>query len=61
MKRKDLLRHLEAHGCVFFREGKKHTLYKNPATGAMSAIPRHRVIKRILAHKICDDLGVPHP
>ena len=31
MKRRDLLKHLEAHGCVFVREGHGHTIYENPA------------------------------
>jgi predicted RNA binding protein YcfA (HicA-like mRNA interferase family) len=61
MKRADLIRHLESHGCTFFREGAKHSIYRNVATGAMSAVPRHREIKNILARKICDDLGVPRP
>jgi len=61
MKRADLIRHLEAHGCLFIREGAKHTIYKNPTNGLSSTIPRHRVLKKFLAHKICDDLGVPRP
>ncbi|HLG16779.1 MAG TPA: type II toxin-antitoxin system HicA family toxin [Blastocatellia bacterium] len=61
MNRTDLIRHLEAHGCLFFREGAKHTLYKNPANGAFSSLPRHRTIKKHLARKICDDLGIPRP
>jgi hypothetical protein len=43
------------------REGRKHTVYKNPANGLFSAVPRHRVIKKFLAYKICDDLGVLRP
>ena len=31
MKRKDLIRHLEAHGCEFLREGGNHTVYVNRA------------------------------
>jgi len=27
MKRKDLIRHLEAHGCELLREGGSHTIY----------------------------------
>ena len=61
MKRTDLIRHLEAHGCVFVREGSKHTIYSNPATGAYSTVPRHREIKKHLARKICEDLGIPAP
>jgi hypothetical protein len=29
MKRRDLLRHLEKHGCEFLREGGNHTIYVN--------------------------------
>jgi mRNA interferase HicA len=61
MKRRDLIRHIEGHGCVFVPEGGNHTLYKNPANGAFSAVPRHREVKENLARKICDDLGVPRP
>jgi len=61
MKRKELIRHIESHGCVFIREGGRHTIYQNPANGAFSSVPRHREIKENLARKICDDLGVPRP
>ncbi|MGB8507115.1 MAG: type II toxin-antitoxin system HicA family toxin [Pyrinomonadaceae bacterium] len=61
MNRSDLIRHLERHGCLFVREGGRHTIYKNPSNGAMSSVPRHREVKNILARKICDDLGVPRP
>jgi len=36
MKRADLIRHIESHGCVFVREGAKHTVYRNPANGQMN-------------------------
>ncbi|MEA2205409.1 MAG: mRNA interferase HicA [Blastocatellia bacterium] len=39
MKRIDLIRHLEAHGCEFFREGGSHTVYVNRAKGTSSTIP----------------------
>jgi mRNA interferase HicA len=61
MKRTDLIRHLESHGCVFVREGGKHTVYKNPANAAYSTMPRHNVLKKYLAHRICKDLGIPFP
>jgi len=61
MNRTDLIRHLEAHGCLFVREGGSHTIYRHPANGASSAVPRHRTIKKLLARKICDDLGIPRP
>src|SRR5882672_6115019 len=57
MKRADLIRDLESHGCLYVREGGSHTVYRNPANGQASTIPRHREIKKHLARKICDDLG----
>jgi mRNA interferase HicA len=59
MKRAQLIRHLERHGCFFAREGAKHTVYTNPANGRSTTVPRHKEIKRILVLKICDDLGIP--
>ncbi|MFH1138350.1 MAG: type II toxin-antitoxin system HicA family toxin [Pseudomonadota bacterium] len=61
MKRRDLLRHLEAHGCALFREGGKHSVYINRNARLSSAIPRHREINELLARKICKDLQVPEP
>ena len=61
MKRADLIRHLRAHGCTFVREGRKHTVFRNPSEGVVSTIPRHREIKEPLARKICDDLRIQRP
>jgi mRNA interferase HicA len=61
MKRVDLIRHLEAHGCEFLREGGRHTIYVNRANQTSSAIPRHREINDLLARKICRDLRLPEP
>jgi len=61
MKRLDLLRHLDAHGCKLLREGGSHTVYFNPAARKASTIPRHREINEMLARKICKDLEVPLP
>jgi predicted RNA binding protein YcfA (HicA-like mRNA interferase family) len=61
MKRRALLKHLRKHGCEFFREGKKHSIYWNPATRRTSAVPRHTEILDVLAMKICKDLGIPRP
>lgn len=59
MKRSSLLRHLRKHGCVLKREGASHSLWTNPATGAVEAIPRHTEIPNNLALKICRGLSVP--
>jgi predicted RNA binding protein YcfA (HicA-like mRNA interferase family) len=61
MKRQDLIRHVESHGCRLLREGGKHGVYYNPANNQTSAVPRHREINDFLARKICRDLGVPEP
>ena len=61
MKRLDLVRHLESHGCELLRELAKHTVYFNPSNEQTSAMPRHREINDFLARKICRDLGIPQP
>ena len=59
MKRIDLIRHLESHGCRLLREGGSHSVYVNLETRKVSAVPRHREIKEFLARKICKDLEIP--
>jgi len=61
MKRRDLIRHLETHGCVLFREGGRHSVYVNRLSGKVSTIPRHREINDFLARRICRDLEVRAP
>ena len=52
MKRRDLLRHLEEHGCVLHREGASHTIYTRPESGHKEAVPRHAEIKKQPARSI---------
>jgi hypothetical protein len=59
VKAGDLLRHLRRYGCHLKREGKAHSLWCNPATGAVEAVPRHHEIPNRLANKICRGLSVP--
>lgn len=59
MKRSSFLQHLRRHGCYLKREGRAHSLWCNPQTGAVEAVPRHVEIPDILAHKICRNLAVP--
>jgi len=40
VKRRDLERHLRAHGCQPVREGGRHTIWENPANEALAAV-RH--------------------
>jgi len=46
VKLRELVRHLEAHGCYLLREGSKHTQYLNPANKKHSSVPRHNEIYR---------------
>ncbi len=59
MKRTALLKHLQRYGCILKREGSSHSLWMNPKTGAVEAIPRHTEIKNLLARKICRGLSIP--
>ena len=61
MKRRVLLKHLGHHGCEIVREGRRHTIVKNPANGAESQVPRHREIKIATARGICKDLEIEPP
>ncbi|OGP57782.1 MAG: addiction module toxin, HicA family [Deltaproteobacteria bacterium RBG_13_61_14] len=59
MKREALLRHLRRNGCYLKREGRSHSLWCNPQTGHIEAIPRHIEIPNKLAQKICRSLEIP--
>jgi mRNA interferase HicA len=59
LKRRDLVRHLEAHGCELLREGANHSVYVNRSARKTSTVPRHREINDLLARKIYRDLEVP--
>jgi predicted RNA binding protein YcfA (HicA-like mRNA interferase family) len=58
MKRNDLLKHLRRYGCYLKREGASHSLWCNPATGHIEAIPRHNEIPDKLVKKIYRALSV---
>lgn len=60
MKRRDLERHLRAHGCRQIDEGGNHSRWAAPS-GARSVVPRHREIDFRLATQICRQLDVPPP
>jgi hypothetical protein len=42
MKRKDLIRHLNEHGCQFVREGAKHSWWMNPKLKGKKFLKRKR-------------------
>ena len=62
MKRRELIRHLQRHGCVLLTEGAKHSRYVNLADPSrVATVPRHTEIADLLARKICRQLGIPDP
>jgi len=61
MKREALLKALRKSGCFLKREGSSHSLWCNPQTGHIEAVPRHTEIPERLARKICHALSSPEP
>jgi hypothetical protein len=61
VKRSSLLAHLRRYGCYLKREGRAHSLWANPQTGHVEAVPRHVEIGNNLARKICRGLTIPDP
>ena len=59
MKRKELLMRLRLQGCYLKREGRSHSLWCNPQTGHVEAVPRHMEIPDKLVKKILKALSVP--
>ena len=57
MKIIDLERKLRIAGCYLKRQGGSHSLWINPKTGVIEAIPRHKEIKEPLAKKILKALN----
>ncbi|MDP3697443.1 MAG: type II toxin-antitoxin system HicA family toxin [Candidatus Taylorbacteria bacterium] len=58
MKRRDLIKYILGKGCVFIREGARHSVFFNSLTRKTSTVPRHNEIDSDLAKKICKDLGI---
>ncbi len=59
MKRRDFVRHLLRHGCELVREGRRHTVYRNPVNGRSATVPRHTEVDDYTARGICRQLGIP--
>lgn len=57
MKRRDLIRKIEADGAVFVRHGARHDWYQNPRTKISQPVPRHSEINEYLAKSIIKKLG----
>jgi predicted RNA binding protein YcfA (HicA-like mRNA interferase family) len=58
MKRRDLIRRIEADGAVLIRHGEKHDWYQNLQTKMSQPVPRHNEIKEHLAKSIIKKLGI---
>ena len=52
MKRAELIRTIEAMGCMLIRHGGNHDWYQNSATKVSQPFPRHREVKDTLAKHI---------
>lgn len=61
MKRRDLIAHLQIHGCKLMREGGSHSWWVHEVSNKRIAVPRRNEINNHLARKICRDLGIPEP
>ena len=61
MKRTHLLQVLNQMGAVFVRYGKKHDVYRQPATNAETTVPRHNEIKEFTAKSIIKTLSPVSP
>lgn len=58
MKRAVFLNHLREQGCVFIREGDRHSWWFNPAQERRSSVLRRNEIRGQLVRKIYKDLGI---
>jgi len=58
MKRTQLIQILNKMGVVFVRHGKKHDVYKQPATNIETTIPRHDDLKEFTAKSIIKTLSL---
>ena len=58
MKRVKLLQLLGDSGVVFVRHGKKHDVYRQPATNIETTVPRHDEIKEFTAKSIIKTLAL---
>ncbi|MBT6048777.1 MAG: type II toxin-antitoxin system HicA family toxin [Candidatus Scalindua sp.] len=50
---------MRKYGCFLKREGSSHSLWCNPKTGHVEAIPRHNEIPNKLIKKIVKSLNLP--
>lgn len=60
MKRSELLEILKAHGCYFWKHGKKHDRWYSPITKRKFSVPRHlgREVPPGTLDQILKDAGI---
>jgi predicted RNA binding protein YcfA (HicA-like mRNA interferase family) len=56
VKRKELVKYLEANGFYLVREGSRHSIYTNGVK--MIPIKRHHSLDRITANELCKQAGL---
>jgi mRNA interferase HicA len=61
MKRRDFERHLRDSGCVFGKEGARHTTFVNPRNRRTASVPRHTELKKGLVLAVCKALEIKDP
>ena len=61
MKRKDFIKFLYDNNCILYREGSKHTIFKNMQNEIKTAVPRHTELKNNTCKEICKQLEIPNP
>jgi predicted RNA binding protein YcfA (HicA-like mRNA interferase family) len=59
LKRRELVKKIEAQGGVLIRHGGKHDWYQNPETKVSQPVPRHNEINEHLARSILSKLSKP--
>jgi predicted RNA binding protein YcfA (HicA-like mRNA interferase family) len=59
LKRRELIKKIEALGGVLIRHGGKHDWYQNPVTKVCQPVPRHNEINEYLARGILRKLSKP--
>ncbi len=58
MKRRDLIKALEAYGYSILREGSEHTVFHKPGNPVLT-IPRHKEVNENTAKQILKDARKP--
>lgn len=61
MNRRDLVEHIEEHGCYRERENISHTVYRNSTLSRCVTVPRHEELKDSVVRVICRELAIPVP